>query len=898
MPVAANRTIVPKVVFLLLSAVLATAVSQTSPHQEIRITRDWKFYRGDISGADAVSFSDNSWETVCLPHTVRVENVGFTPQTNYLGYCWYRKSFASQPSWQDKKVVFRFEGAMQKAEVWINGTKKITYLGGYTPFSIDITPHLSWTQNNVAAVRLDNRADNTFPVGYVPTTFNGTYALPDLSYFGGLYRDVTAIVTDKLHISDPLLANIAGGGGVFITTPTVSSSNASVQVKTHVQNEYSDSRTVSLTSTILSNDGQTVQTSTATQTIAAGAGYTFTQAMNVSSPRLWHPYSPNLYVMKSAVSDGTRNADEISTTFGIRSISFTRSGGFSINGQRMVFRGANRHQEYPYVGNAVPLSGQYRDALKMKEGGMDFVRLSHYMQPQSFLDACDRLGLMAMNCVPGWQYFNKTAAFRDNGITQLRSMMRYQRNHPSIILWEVIPNESYVDTIWSRPFQTAAHQELPAGLFYTCGEEANWGAGGVLEVYMSSTQHEVRTRSGSPRPCVISEYGDWEYGGWTGTSRVSRSAGEASLLRAVANHIEAYGWTRQDCSSWLTGDAVWSMYDYQGAQSPLASGVADLFRIPKFSYFFFKSQQRPDLAIPGLTLGPMVHIASFWNAQSSLSVKVFSNCDQVSLYLNNALIATRSPDNAGYARSCEHPPFTFALSGFQQGLLRADGLIGNLVRATHTVRTPGAARAVQVAIDTASRLLVADGSDFALAYASIVDDSSTVLPSASNAVTFSVTGQGRLLGTNPVAAVAGIASILVQATQTPGPITVSAQASGLATGSAGLSSVGEPVTSTLSPEVIERRVSKQPEMVSWSLHKGRVTIMPHWDRMAPGTTIQIAMFSFSGRLIARSTIAGEKERAVSIDARSLKGLFCRHTKIGDPLLGTAAEETGIIGIVE
>ncbi|MBN2036877.1 MAG: hypothetical protein JW768_09070 [Chitinispirillaceae bacterium] len=771
-----------------------SVLSQVTPRQEIRFSRDWKFYRGNANGAEAPGFSDGSWETVNLPHTVRVESIGFTPHTYYLGYCWYRKTFLASPSWQDKKVVLRFEGAMQKSEVWINGIKKITYLGGYTPFSIDITSDVSFTQNNVIAARLDNRADASFPVGYVPTAFNGTYAMPDMSYFGGLYRNVTLTVTDQLHISDPLLANVAGGGGVFITTPTATTASASVQVKTHVVNEYSDSRNVTLQSTILTTGGQAVQTLSATQTIAPGAAHIFTQTLSVSNPQLWHPHTPSLYVLRSLVNDGARAADEIRTTFGIRSISFARSGGFSINGRRMIFRGANRHQEYPYVGNAVPQSGQYRDALRLKEAGMDFVRLSHYMQPESFLDACDKLGLMVMNCVPGWQFFAKNTTFRDNGIAQLRAMMRYQRNHPSIILWEAIPNESYIDVTWSRPFQTAADEELPGSQFYTCGEEADWGAGGVLDVYISSTQHEVRTKSGSPRPCVISESGDWDYGGWNSTSRVSRGASEAALLGAVANHIESYGWTRQDCSTWLTGDAVWSMFDYQGAQSPLYSGIAGLFRIPKFSYYFFKSQQRPDLSLSGVSLGPMVYIASHWTSQSPLSVKVFSNCEQVSLYLNNDLIATRSPDNSGYAAACEHPPFTFTIPGFQAGTLRAEGRIGNQVRATHSVRTPGAARTISVAIDTAHHSLLADGSDFAIAYASITDDSGTVIPSASTQVRFSVSGPAALVGTNPVNAVGGIACILVQATTVAGRISVSAQATGLTSGSSGVTSVTEPST--------------------------------------------------------------------------------------------------------
>jgi hypothetical protein len=220
----------------------------------------------------------------------------------------------------------------------------------------------------------------------------------------------------------------------------------------------------------------------------------------------------------------------------------------------------------------------------------------------------------------------------------------------------------------------------------------------------------------------------------------------------------------------------------------------DIFRIPKYSAWFYKSQRSPaDTLEPGPAKGgPMVFIASSWTSSSAIPVKVYSNCDQVSLYLNNTLVSTQSPTTG---TNLEHPPFSFSIPSFQSGTLRADGLIGGAVKATYSVSTPGIATKVSVAIDTANMQFTADGSDIALIYASILDGSGTVLPTASTNITFTVSsGPGDLVGTNPVAAQAGIATIMLRSRATGGAITVTATTSGLATGMATVTSIVSPTT--------------------------------------------------------------------------------------------------------
>jgi hypothetical protein len=816
--------------------------------QDVRLSDAWKFYQGTPAGTpEAVSFNDASWATVYLPHTVR-EELNYRTASIYMGYCWYRKTFTPPPSYQGKKVFLEFEAAMQTADVWINGTSLTQHLGGYTPFVYDITNNLAFGSTNVIAVRLDNNPSTSFPPGK---------DVPDFLYFGGLYRDVHLLVMDSLHITNAIYENMVGGGGIFVTT----SSSGSVTVKTHVKNEYTAAKSTIVTTAILdSNGAQVAANSTPAANIGANNGTnTFTQTLTVPSPHVWHPNTPYLYKVKSQVLVGAAVLDSCSTTIGLRTIAFSHSTGLSINGSRFTFRGCNRHQSYPYIGNAVPASGQYRDVLRMKEYGYNFVRMSHYTQAESFVDACDRFGVLGMACLPGWQY-STTGAFVTNSVKALQDMIRLYRNHPSVIVYESIWNETYS---CNTTLNSAAHAE---GSFITCGENANGSCGACYDVYTSSAQHNLRNfGSGCSAPVIMAEYGDWEHGCvWanpiTGCQcRIERSAGEATLL-SVAN-TRANDLSSDRGLSWLSGDAVWTIFDYQSwTNGPYtASGDMDIFRIPKFSARFMRSQRSPGdtLGAPAAKGGPMVFIASYWSASSALNVPVYSNCDQVRLYMNTTLIATMNP---GTGTNLEHPIFSFTVPYFQSGYLRAEGLIGGSVRATDTVFTPGTASRVSVVIDTAGLQFAADGSDIAIVYASILDANGEVIPTSTLSVNFTVSGPGTLVGTNPVAAIAGIASILLRSGTTGGQIVVSASASGPATGSDTVRSAAPPVTGISDP-FKEAGVRALPVSFMVSRKGGVITIQ------MPSLTTDGAAFTLcnvQGRVLGRWNLKRSGSATVKI----------------------------------
>jgi beta-galactosidase len=777
-----NWPAVTSSILIFLFVIGFSAFAQTFPRKDLRFTDNWKFYLGDATGAQAASFSDASWTAVCLPHTARVESaITHGSWDYYQGYYWYRKSFTPDTSWKGKKVFLEVEAGMQTTQVWVNGTSKLTYQGGYNPFTIDITGDLLFNQTNIIAMRLNNAANPDFSPGAEHR---------DFYYYGGLYRYVNLHVTDSLHFTDAVYANTPAGGGVFVTYPAATAASATVQVKTQVINESATARTCVLTTAILDASGSVAQTASTTQSIAAGANSSFTQSLIVANPKLWGPAAPNLYTVRSQVFDNTRPADQVATTIGIRRIAFSRTSGLQINGVKLIAKGVNRHQDYGAIGCAVPVSGQYRDALRLKEAGVNFVRLSHYLQHPSFLDACDKLGITVEASLVGWQFNGfANANFVNNSVRDLRTMVRYYRNHPCVVMWESVHNESAPPASFATLTQTAAHEEFPGDQMFTCGQET----GNIMDIYQAAVQQGGRTYA-SAKPQAISEYGHWEYGGFTygGTSsNQPRGIGEAGMLQLASNQTDAMN--LDHALSWLSVDALWVYNETFGFDSYHNSlcggGIVDVFRIPKFGYYFYQSQRDPSVVVPGIGSGPMVYIANFYTPSSPLTVRVFSNCTQVRLTQNSTVIGTKSPD---VMANIEHPPFTFTLPSFANGTLLAEGLISGVVKATHLVKTPGAAACIALRLDTANTPLIADGADLAIAYASIVDANGTVEPAAVNPVTFTVNGPGKIISGdgNPTAAVAGIASVYVQTQyNTPGTIIVMASAAGLCSGSDTIKSV-------------------------------------------------------------------------------------------------------------
>jgi beta-galactosidase len=369
-------------------------------------------------------------------------------------------------------------------------------------------------------------------------------------------------------------------------------------------------------------------------------------------------------------------------------------------------------------------------------------------------------------------------------------MIRYFRNNPSIIVWEIAHNESSDNASYSKEAQAAAEEEYPGDQMYTTGEPSmscsgDYGASFGYNVIATSTQHNGRSCIGSTaKPMLFGEYGDWDFGG--GRDRCGRNS-ESGMTVLARNHYWSLNANR--ALSALQADAVWTAIDYQSG-GITRSGAIDWARLPKFSAYFYQSQRDPSVTIAGVNSGPMVYIMNWWTQSSPTRIRVFSNCDQVRLSLNGAVVDTKSPDASDPDSSeyLERRPFTFT-TPFSSGTLLAEGLIDETVRAKHSVATPGGASKVAALIDTAYLPpLNADGSDMAFVYGSIVDDNGTLLQTATNNITFTITGPATLVTTETGASVtvkaeAGVATALLRAGTTPGQVIVNAASGNLIKGS-------------------------------------------------------------------------------------------------------------------
>jgi beta-galactosidase len=375
----------------------------------------------------------------------------------------YRKTFWIPKEDEGRRIVLEFEGAMGVSVLNINGQKAKEHFCGYTPLVADVSAFLNYGAMNQVEVLLDNSDNSEVPPGKPQADL-------DFSYDGGLYRDAKLIVTDRLHISHPLLANEVGGGGVLVWFTDVSDDQATVHAKVHVQNDHAEDKACLLTAEILSAEGAVVgQCAAPCKTEGNSVAYVEV-AIDVTNPSLWSPETPNLYTLRTALTVAESVVYVQDTTIGIRTFEFTIHDGVIFNGKSRRFNGANYHQTWPYIGNAVPNSLLKRDLKLIKSMGMDNVR-SHYPFSSAFVEECNRLGLTLVISNVGWQ-FCQPGIFLERTLQNMRDIIRWQRNNPCVLLWEPILNESPMSYEVQLNFHNAVHEEFPYAPCYTASD---WG---------------------------------------------------------------------------------------------------------------------------------------------------------------------------------------------------------------------------------------------------------------------------------------------------------------------------------------------------------------------------------------------------------------------------------------
>lgn len=401
----------------------------TKRHQAL-INNDWTFMYGDIAEGKEVLFDDSSWYDIGIPHSFGIPY--FMENEFYVGYGCYRKHFVIQQEWLGKSISLDFQGAFQDADIYVNGQWAGNHKGGYTAFHIDISEFVH-EGDNLLFVRLNNLWNPRLAPRAGEHVFNG-----------GIYRDVSLIVTERVHIA---------WYGTFVTASEVTAESAALKVKTEVVNEEVRTADCLLVS-VVEYQGTDICEMRSQQSIAPGQTFEFNQQQLLAEPTLWHPDSPNLYQLKSYVYVDDVLQDEYETNFGVRSIAFDAKEGFFLNGEHYDIIGANVHQDHAGWGDAVTRAGMARDVKLIKDCGMNFIRGSHYPHHTHFSAECDKQGLLFWSELCFWGiggantegYWASSAypihdedkeEFEASCMRALQEMIRTNRNHPSIITWSM-----------------------------------------------------------------------------------------------------------------------------------------------------------------------------------------------------------------------------------------------------------------------------------------------------------------------------------------------------------------------------------------------------------------------------------------------------------------------------
>lgn len=768
----------------------------------LNMNTGWAFHRGEVESGGQPGLDDSGWIAATIPHIMQLEKKHCGGDIIYDGVGWYRRTFRVPSQYKDKQIKISFEGVMNACEVYLNGQKISAHRGGYVGFVTDITTRINWDRDNLLAVRVSAEYDPLTPPGK-------PQAGMDFYYYSGIYRDVEMVISDPLHITHALEEDEVAGGGIFVTYPVVGKEKAVTHVKAHVRNEGKRKRKAQLRTQLIDKSGKIVTCQLTPFRLSAGEAIHLEQNLEIVHPSLWHPYDPNLYTLQNEIVENGKVVDCHTESIGIRTIAYTRDGGFYINGESLYLRGANRHQAFAHIGDAAANSMQERDVIDLKRGGCNAVRAAHYPQDPAFLAACDKYGLLVVECIPGWQYFKNDSTFISRLYEVGKQMIRRDRNHPSVILWETALNESRYPAEIARNLYAIAHTEYPGDQMYTAGDY--FGHADRVDCFdvfykqVSRFPKDGDVMSNYPedqiavKPLFCREWGD----GVGEKPRVSLMENEEEQLKQCRGRflqLNGHGyfdWCMLDANPRMGGHFLWSYNDYaRGAeQETMFCGIVDINRYPKFSYYMMQSMRDKEISQPGLYDGPMVFIASQNTASRYVSsvneITVFSNCDEVRLFRNHHLIGKqmrkeRTPLYRSIVEKGGSPCYVFNAGTYEAGELVAEGIVDGKVVATHSVRTPEQPRQVKIWLKEENIQPVADGSDMIPVYFKVCDSNGTLVNTSDVRIHISVSGEGSLIGDgierigiNPQLAEGGVGYALIRTTCRPGKIHISVTADGL-----------------------------------------------------------------------------------------------------------------------
>jgi beta-galactosidase len=629
------------------------------PRINFTLNDGWRFSAADADGSEKRGLEAGDWEMVNLPHTWNARDA-FDDVPGYRrGASWYRRDLPLAANLKNKRIFLRFEGANQVADVYVNERFVGRHTGGYTAFCFEITDFVKFDEANLVAVKVDNGFHPDIP----PLT-------ADFNFYGGIYRDVWLTATGDVHFKMTDFAST----GVQISTPQISAASATVSIRGTIENSGAATRKIEVVSRVFDAAGRELAAIISNAEIKAKSETNFAQTTEpMANPKLWSPGSPYLYTVKTTIRENGVLLDEISNPLGFRWFNFDAEKGFFLNGKPLKLRGTNRHQDYAGMGNAVPDSIHVRDMELIKGAGYNFVRLAHYPQDPSVLQAADRLGLLLWEEIPLVNYITISPAFNENSARMLREMIRQHRNHPSILMWgymnEIylrVPKENEANirqaTVeLARELDKIAHAEdatRPTAIAFHGSDVYNAeGLGEIADIigwnlysgwYSKNfadfgTFIDEQHRRFPSRPLIISEYGA------NGDRRLHSTAPRRfdSTMEYQRMFHESY-LAQINARPFIAGSALWNEFDFgsetRGENMPGVNnkGMFTFDRQPKDVHYFYRAN---------LSEEPVLHIAARdWTrrAGTNLSpgkIDVYSNLAEVELFHNGVSLGKKKIDD-------------------------------------------------------------------------------------------------------------------------------------------------------------------------------------------------------------------------------------------------------------
>ncbi len=795
----ADQTAIPR------QAVAAAATQRTLTDFD----GGWLFSKSDPANAAGPAFDDAAWRRLDVPHDWAIEEK-FDPSlascTGFLpgGIGWYRKHFSVDAAARGKSVHLEFDGIYHRSQVWINGFFVGGRPSGYASFEVDLTPYLkSGGDDNVIAVRVDHsrHADSRW--------FTGS----------GIYRHVRMRITDRRRIAT---------WGVFVTTPEVERERARVRIEATVLNGAGEAGDFSLSTDVIGPDGKVAGTATVAFHAGAAAESRVVQQVDIPRPLRWSPGEPHLYTARCRLLAGTATVDETATPFGIRTLRFDPEKGMFLNGQPLKIKGVCIHHDAGCLGAAVPLGVLERRLRLLKDLGVNAIRTSHNPPAPELLDCCDRLGLLVKDeafdeftpaknkWIAGWNSGTPARSgyaedFAQWSVTDVRDMVRRDRNHPSVIMWSIGNEIDYANDPFSHPVLGGEFRpEHPRA------EEMAKMARPLIDAVKATdpTRPVTMALANAPMSDAVGLGEMLDIVGYNyQESRYSADHArfpKRFIFGSETSHRYA-DWAVVRDHEYVGGQFLWTGIDYLGEASRFPNhgsraGLLDLCGFKKPLAWFRESLWSPE---------PMVYLcvsrgssngpgrggrppAESWNWPdgSRLTVRCYSNCPAVRLTLNDRVVGTRSLTESTNGELTWDLPF-------EPGVLKATGLRDGAAVREFRLETAGPPARIELLPDRLDPL----SSDRSIRHAEfrVVDARGVRIPDAADLLEFTVAGPGAIIGlengdlntpepygTKRTKAYHGRGLVILRVTGPSGDITLRATGVGLQEGTTTLKNAAKP----------------------------------------------------------------------------------------------------------